>query len=154
MQIVVPKVAVPWQSIDLSLLDDAAREDRWEQILAEDRAEHFDLATPPLLRCALVRLGADRHRSYSPSITSCSMAGHPDPGAGAVHALCAQGQMTCALPRAMPYRDYLAWLAAQDRAAALAAWHEALAGLEEPTRLAPHDPGRARRLRPNRSLSR
>ena len=42
-----------------------------------------------------------------------------------------------------PYRDYLAWIAAQDRAAAIAAWREALAGLEEPTRLAPHDPGRA-----------
>ena len=38
-----------------------------------------------------------------------------------------------------PYRDYLAWIAAQDRAAALAAWREALAGLDEATRLAPHD---------------
>ena len=41
-----------------------------------------------------------------------------------------------------PYRDYLAWLAGQDRAAAVAAWREALAGLEEGTRLAPPDPGR------------
>ena len=47
-----------------------------------------------------------------------------------------------ALPRVTPYRDYLAWIAAQDRGAALAAWRAALAGLEEPTRLAPHDPGR------------
>ena len=47
------------------------------------------------------------------------------------------------LPRVTPYRDYLAWVAAQDRAGALAAWREALAGLEEATRLAPHDPGRA-----------
>ena len=36
-----------------------------------------------------------------------------------------------ALPRVTPYRDYLAWLARQDRAAAIAAWQEALAGLEE-----------------------
>ena len=48
-----------------------------------------------------------------------------------------------ALPRVTPYRDYLAWIAAQDRAAAIAAWREALAGLEEPTHVAPHDPGRA-----------
>ena len=48
-----------------------------------------------------------------------------------------------ALPRVTPYRDYLAWIAAQDRAAAIAAWREALAGLEEPTRVAPHDPARA-----------
>ena len=36
-----------------------------------------------------------------------------------------------ALPRVTPYRDYLAWLAAQDRVAATAAWREALAGLEQ-----------------------
>ena len=44
-----------------------------------------------------------------------------------------------ALPRVTPYRDYLAWIAAQDRAARVAAWREALAGLEEATRLAPPD---------------
>ena len=42
------------------------------------------------------------------------------------------------LPRVTPYRDYLAWLAGQDRAAAVAAWSAALAGLEEATLLAPH----------------
>ena len=47
------------------------------------------------------------------------------------------------LPRVTPYRDYLSWLAVQDRAAAVAAWRDALAGLEEATRLAPHDRGRA-----------
>ena len=51
--------------------------------------------------------------------------------------------MPRALPRVTPYRDYLAWLAAQDRAAAIAAWREALAGLEEATHVAPPDPARA-----------
>ena len=46
------------------------------------------------------------------------------------------------LPRVTPYRDYLAWLATQDRGAAIAAWREALAGLEEGTHLAPRDPAR------------
>jgi non-ribosomal peptide synthetase component F len=46
------------------------------------------------------------------------------------------------LPPVTPYRNYLLWLAAQDRAAAMTAWREALAGLEEPTRVAPHDPER------------
>ncbi len=40
-----------------------------------------------------------------------------------------------ALPRVTPYRDYLAWIARQDHAAAVAAWREALSGLEEPTYL-------------------
>src|SRR4029079_15028170 len=38
-----------------------------------------------------------------------------------------------------PYRNYLAWIAAQDRVAALAAWREALSGIEEPTLVAPDD---------------
>ena len=47
------------------------------------------------------------------------------------------------LPPVTRYRDYLRWIAAQDRAAALTAWREALAGLEEPTRLAADAVGRA-----------
>jgi hypothetical protein len=46
-------------------------------------------------------------------------------------------------PRATPYRDYLAFIAAQDRPAAIAAWRAALAGLDEGTRLAPPDRARA-----------
>ena len=49
------------------------------------------------------------------------------------------------LPRVTPYRDYLALIARQDRAAALAAWRESLAGLEEGTRLAPRRAQRGRR---------
>src|SRR5262249_61217898 len=41
-----------------------------------------------------------------------------------------------------PYRDYLGWVAAQDRAGAISAWREVLAGLEEPTRVAPPDRAR------------
>ena len=53
------------------------------------------------------------------------------------------------LPRVTPYRDYLAWVAGQDRAAALAAWRDALAGLEEGTQLAPPDAA-VRGLAPDR----
>ena len=57
--------------------------------------------------------------------------------------LYAHGGDAGALPRVTPYRDYLAWLAGQDRAAAVAAFGAALAGLEEPTLLAPPARGRA-----------
>src|SRR5258708_31675074 len=46
------------------------------------------------------------------------------------------------LPRVTPYRDYLAWVAAQDRTGALSAWQAALAGLEEASRVAPPDRSR------------
>ncbi len=58
--------------------------------------------------------------------------------------------MPAALPRVTPYRDYLAWLAAQDRAAAVAAWREALAGLEEADPACAARSRRARRWRPSR----
>ena len=44
--------------------------------------------------------------------------------------------MPAGLPPVRPYRDYLAWLADQDGAAALAAWRAHLAGLDGPTPLA------------------
>ena len=50
---------------------------------------------------------------------------------------------SAALGRVTPYRDYLGWIAGQDRQAAQAAWQRALAGLEEPTRLAAPQPGAA-----------
>ena len=40
------------------------------------------------------------------------------------------------LPPAIPYRNYLGWLAGQDQSAGEGAWRTALAGLDEPTLLA------------------
>ena len=62
VQIIVPQAEPPWHSIDLSLLDEAARAERLDGILTQDRAERFDLTSPPLLRCALIRLAAHQHR--------------------------------------------------------------------------------------------
>ena len=53
-----------------------------------------------------------------------------------------------ALPRVTPYRDYLAWIAAQDRAAAIAAWQRGFGRAGRAHPVAPHDPGaRAGRAR-------
>ena len=143
VQIVVPRADVPWRSIDLSGLDAAAREQRRTQLLAQDHAERFDLAAPPLIRFALIRMAADEHRlvltTHHLLIDGWSM----PVLVRELLTLYARRGDAGALPRVTPYRDYLAWLAGQDRAAAVAAWREALAGLEEGTRLAPPDPGRA-----------
>ena len=153
VQIIVPAAHVPWRSIDLSLLDDAARDERLRQIIAADYAQHFDLASPPLLRCTLIRLAADRHRLVLTN-HHILMDGWSMPVLlRELLTLYARRGDAMALPRVTPYRDYLAWIAAQDRAAAIAAWSEALAGLEEPTLLVPRDPG-GRRLHPRRSALR
>ena len=146
VQVIVPTVGVPWRSIDVSLLDDAAREQRWERLLLEDRAERFDFAAPPLVRFTVVRLGAERHRLLFTN-HHILMDGWSVPVlVQELLTLYARRGDGRALPRVTPYRDYLAWIAAQDRTAAVAAWSAALSGLEEPTLVAPHDRGQAARL--------
>ena len=143
VQIIVPDATVPWRCIDLSSLDEAGREERLAAVLAQDRAERFDLAGAPLLRFALIRLAGDQHRLVLTN-HHILMDGWSMPVlVRELLTLYAHRGDAAALPRVTPYRDYLAWMAGQDRDAAFAAWREALAGLEEATRLAPHDPGRA-----------
>ena len=142
VQIILPQATAPWRCIDLSSLDEAGREERLAAVLAQERAERFDLADAPLIRFALIRLAADRHRLVLTN-HHIVMDGWSMPVlVRELLTLYAHRADAAALPRVTPYRDYLAWAAAQDRTGALAAWRDALAGLEEATRLAPHDPGR------------
>ena len=120
----------PWRRVDLSSLADAQQIEHWQRLLLEDRRDRFDPAKPPLLRFTLVRFGPRQHRLL---LTH--------------HHLLLDGWSLPMLvedllhpreqARGRPYRDYLAWLTAQDWSAAIAAWKEALSGLEEPTRIAP-----------------
>ena len=62
VQIILSQVEVPWRVIDLSLIDETTRKQRYEQLLAQDRLERFDLASPPLVRFQLFRFAVDVHR--------------------------------------------------------------------------------------------
>src|ERR1044071_7048258 len=99
--------------------------------------ERLDLSAPPLMRFALIRLSAERHRLLI-SNHHLLMDGWSAPilVSEILAAYAARGSAD-ALPSVTPYRDYLAFLAGQDHAAALGVWREALNGLEEGTRLAP-----------------
>ncbi len=115
--IVPAEVAVPWTETDVT---DVAG---W---LAADRARRFDMATPPLLRCALLRTGPGEsvfvltfHHALLdgwslPVLLDELMAVYADD----------------ALPPATPYRRYLEWLSARDVGAARATWVSALGGVE------------------------
>ena len=143
VQVIVPRVEVPWRSLDLSLLDASDRAQRLAAFLAEDRGERFDLRSPPLLRFALIRLSAEEHRlvltNHHILLDGWSM---PVLVRELLTLYAQHGDAAGVLPRVTPYRNYLAWLATQDRDAAITAWREALAGLEEGTHLAPRDPAR------------
>ncbi|MFJ3339536.1 amino acid adenylation domain-containing protein, partial [Streptomyces sp. NPDC086766] len=140
VQIVPHEVALPWTETDLSAETDPERQRaELDRLLAADRATRFDLTRPPLMRCALYRLGADRHllvlTKHHILMDGWSM---PVLVRELFRLYAAHGDDT-ALPAVTPYRQYLAWLNGQDKAAAEAAWSEALSGLDGPSLLAPAD---------------
>ncbi|MGF1429229.1 amino acid adenylation domain-containing protein [Kitasatospora sp. LaBMicrA B282] len=127
-------VTLPW--VELDAPDPATA----ERLARAERTRPFDLTAAPLLRFALLRLAPDRHRllltnhhlvldGWSlPLLLGDLLTGY---AAGTA----------APLPTVMPHRPYYQWLAERDTAAARAAWAAALDGAE-PTRLAPHRPGR------------
>ncbi len=142
VQIVQDSLDVPWRLIDLSQLEPAAAAAELERVKAADLADHFDMRTPPLLRFALIRSTAARYHllvtSHHILIDGWSMPLLLKD----LLTLYALGGNSRHVPTVRSYRDYLAWLVAQDGQAARAAWRAALAGVTEPTPLAPVDPGR------------
>ena len=106
----------------------------------------FDLTCPPLLRFALLRLSAVEHRLVLCSHHLVSDGWSTPVLVQELLTLYAHNGDAGALGRVTPYRDYLSWLSRQDRAAARAAWQEALRGLEEATHVAAPDATRAARV--------
>ncbi|MBL1069204.1 condensation domain-containing protein, partial [Streptomyces sp. 7-21] len=142
VQVIARDVRLPWHAADLSALPEPEALAEAERLSEAERAARFDLAVPPLLRVLLVTLGPGRHRMVITShhilmdgwsmpvlLRELSAVYEADGDAGV-------------LPPVRSYRDYLAWLARQDRAAAEEAWRQEFAGAEEPTLVAPADAGR------------
>jgi aspartate racemase len=130
VQVVRARVEVPFTETDLT----GAAEGAFEALLAADRGRRFELAKAPLLRFTLVRLGPGEHRLVFTSHHLLLDGWSLPILAGELFTLYAGGTD---LPPVVPYRDYLTWLAGQDRTAALRGWRENLAGLTAPTLLAP-----------------
>ncbi|AVL26440.1 hypothetical protein NBRGN_112_01580 [Nocardia brasiliensis NBRC 14402] len=142
LQIVQDSLDVPWRLIDLAQLEPGAATAELDRIKAADLADHFDMRTAPLLRFALIRSAAD---SYHLLVTSHHILidGWSMPLLMKdLLTLYALGGNARHLPKVPSYRNYLAWLGAQPADAARDAWRAALAGVTEPTPLAPVDPGR------------
>ncbi|MDF3146810.1 amino acid adenylation domain-containing protein, partial [Streptomyces sp. T21Q-yed] len=136
VQIVPTDVELPWAEADLSALGVEERDKEWERLLDEERTRRFDLAKPPLIRYLLVRRAADR---YCLVITNhhILLDGWSKQLLVREFSALYVGEHPTSLPPAPAYRDYLAWLARQDRDAAETAWRDALDGVAEPTLLAP-----------------
>ncbi|MEU9497960.1 amino acid adenylation domain-containing protein [Streptomyces sp. NPDC048196] len=143
VQVIPREVALPWQEADLSAVDPGAREAEAERLAAEDRLRRFDPARPPLLRFTLVRFGPAHHRFLVTAHHLVLDGWSAQLMLAELFELYTRGGRDEGMPPAAGYRDYLAWLAGQDRAAAEDVWREMLKGVDEPTRVAPADPSRA-----------
>ncbi|WP_344591196.1 condensation domain-containing protein, partial [Streptomyces violaceusniger] len=146
VQVIPRKVELPWAEKDLSGLPRDERDAEWDRWLAEDRAHRFVLTRPPLLRFTLVTLAPGEYRlvvtNHHILLDGWSM---PIVLRELFELYGTRGDASALAP-VTPYRDYLAWLARQDPAAADAAWRQALDGLEEPSLMAPVSRGRAHTL--------
>ncbi|GAA3968819.1 non-ribosomal peptide synthetase [Gordonia caeni] len=123
VQIVPTSVEVPWRTVEV---DPAG----FDALAVAERAGRFDLRRGPALRVVLAELGDGRRRLL---LTAHHIL--MDGWAVAIFfrellAVYDADGSARTLPPARPYRDYIAWLARQDRDAALQTWAQELAGVE------------------------
>ncbi|MFD5766399.1 amino acid adenylation domain-containing protein [Streptomyces sp. NPDC127049] len=136
VQAVARAVEPLWEEVDLSAFGEDERRVRLTRLLTEDRARRFDMTRPPLLRCTLVRLAADRHVLVV-THHHILLDGWSVPLVlGDLFRIYRDGGSADALEPAVPFSDYLGWLGAQDRDRAEDTWRTALAGVDGPTLVA------------------
>ncbi|MFD6163596.1 amino acid adenylation domain-containing protein [Oerskovia sp. NPDC060287] len=145
VQFVPTAVTVPWRVQDLSDLVLARPDDyasALDRLQYDERQRRFTMDRPPLIRFVLVRLGEQgaalvvtNHHilldGWSDALLVTELLRHY-----------AAGGEDLSLSPAPQFRDYLAWVAAQDADAAESAWDVSLSGLAEGTLVAPPDPRR------------
>ncbi len=148
LQLIASTAEPAYEELDWSDLPPGEREERFAALLEADRRRGFELLRPPLVRLTEVRLGearldgAEDARRILVSYHHLLLDGWSMPlvlaDVFAAYRTALAGEPLArafAGPVPRPYRDYIAWLAAEDRAAARAHWRTVLAGFAEPTPL-------------------
>lgn len=131
LQVVLAAIEVPSLRVELAPGSDI---NAW---LEADRTRGFALDVAPLMRLTWVRAGDRRHLVWSSHHVLFDGWSMPVVLDEALRLYVAGRRgVALTLPGVTPYRDYVAWLAAQDREAGLTYWREQLADLREPFRLA------------------
>ena len=134
--VVLDGVELPWREVDLAGRPAAEQRTELRALAVGERTRPFPLDRPPLLRLVLVRLGGRRFHLLLTNHHIVLDGWSVPVLLRELFTLYAAGGTPHALPAARPYRDYLAWLAERDPAAARAGWREALGGLAGPTLVA------------------
>lgn len=129
LQVVHRAVTVILERDYWSDVDEKHQQERFERLLADDRATGFDPGRVPLLRLHLVRLAPHRH-GFVWTHHMLPMDGWSVPIVlnDVIRRYRALTAGEVAPEQAAPYRDYIAWLHQQDLAAAKKFWTSALEG--------------------------
>ncbi|WP_433710949.1 amino acid adenylation domain-containing protein [Nocardia sp. CA-084685] len=137
-QLVLADAEIRWHDIDLTDITDAEERDREvDRLIAVDARTRFELDRPPLIRFTLIRTGADIYRLVMTN-HHLLLDGWSTPLlVRELLTLYVMTGDTSTLPPAHSYREFLTWLDEQDNEASLAAWTQALAGVDTPTRAVP-----------------
>ena len=130
VQIVPAEAELPW-------FERAAVPTEFDAIARSERRRPFDLSRGPALRVVLLTIrGESRRRmiftAHHILVDGWSLAVFFTEMLAVYRA----GGSLAGLPNPRPYRDYIGWLAQQDRAAAIARWAEYLRGVSGPLMLA------------------
>ena len=130
VQIVPDHVELPWT-------ERTAIPAEFDSIARSERRRPFELSRGPALRIVLISVPGETRRRMIFTAHHILM----DGWALAVFftemlAVYRAGGSLDGLPTARPYRDYIAWLAQQDKTADMAKWTEYLRGVHEPLMVA------------------
>ncbi|HTN91087.1 MAG TPA: amino acid adenylation domain-containing protein, partial [Sorangium sp.] len=137
VQVVRPRAAIPVARHDLRGVAAGEREEALAALMAADRRAGFDLLKAPLMRLTLVQVEEEAfyfinsHHHLLLDGWSFALLLRE---ALTVYQTLVRGTVP-ELPRARAYREYLAWVQAQDEGAAERFFREALAGFRAPTPL-------------------
>ncbi|WP_410870092.1 amino acid adenylation domain-containing protein [Nocardia sp. A7] len=136
-QLVLSAAEIRWHEVDLTAIDDEQRAEELDRVIELDALTRFDLTRPPLLRFTLIRTAEETFRLVmtnhhlvldgwsTPLLVRELLALYVTAGDASI------------LPPARSYREFLSWLEEQDTEASLAAWKQAMAGIDTPTRAVP-----------------
>ncbi len=137
LQAVHARVRLPIAKVDWRGMPKEAQQERFEEYLAADRKQGFNLGKAPLIRLALLRTGETQTKfvwsHHHLLLDGWSMPLVFKEVFSLYEAYCRGAEWATAPGR--PYRDYILWLQQQDQKKAEAYWRNALKGFEAPTPL-------------------
>ncbi|BAY50181.1 amino acid adenylation domain protein (plasmid) [Scytonema sp. HK-05] len=137
LQVVCKSATLPWFNLDWQELSLVEQQQRLEKLLQAEREKGFKLDQAPLMRCTLIKVGADTYQfiwSHHHLLMDGWCLSIVLKEVLAYYEAAVQGENLYLTPP-HPYKDYIAWLQQQDLSQSEAFWRQALQGFTNPTPL-------------------